>query len=127
MSTELKPFYVWTVNNIDYKLKLSAGEIAKLEQKYGKNLISVMDGEMPPLAQMVELIHASMQKFHHGQALGDVYKIVDVYFDEGGSQLELFTGVVMGIFQVSGFFPKAMSAKMKEQMEKVNWSEMAGE
>ena len=33
-----KPFVLWTVAGIDYKLKLTASSICKLEQKYKRNL-----------------------------------------------------------------------------------------
>ena len=46
-----------------------------------------------------------------------VESLVEEYFEEGGSQLELFTDVIIPIFQVSGFFSVEMGQTMNENVE----------
>ena len=37
---ERKPFHCWTVNKRDYRLKLKASTIGKLENKYRQNILN---------------------------------------------------------------------------------------
>ena len=54
--------------------------------------------------------------------LEDKYKITvcdmfDVYVEEGGSQVEFFTNVLMPVFSASGFFTPAQSTAMEKNIE----------
>lgn len=73
---------------------------------------------------MAMLIHGALKKYNHGISLNDVNDILDDYFEEGGSQLDLLQKVIIPIFNVSGFFTpemvEAMEVKMKEANEKLN-------
>lgn len=119
-----KPFETWTVKGVDYKLKLSTSAIIELESKLNCNLLRVLDEGLPSLQLMAMLIHGALKKYNHGINLNDVNDILDDYFEEGGSQLDLLQNVVIPIFNVSGFFTpemvKSMEAKMKEANEKLN-------
>ena len=57
-------------------------------------------------------------------SLSNVNDILDDYFDEGGSQIDLFQNAIIPIFNVSGFFTpamvEAMEYKMKEADEQMN-------
>ncbi len=72
---------------------------------------------MPPLNVMCGIIHMSAQRFHHGLSYNSIKALVDDYIEEGGSQLELFTDVLVPIFEVSGFFSLEMGQAMAENME----------
>lgn len=111
-----KPFAVWSVGGTDYHLKLTTDGIVALESKTKKNLLSLID-ELPPLNVMCGIIQASMQRYHHGIKYNQVKALIDEYIDEGGSQLELFTDVILPIFQVSGFFSVEMAEAMDETVE----------
>ena len=111
-----KPFAVWSVGGTDYHLKLTADGICSLETKTKKNLLGLIE-ELPPLNVMCGIIQASMQRYHHGIKYNQVKALVDEYFEEGGSQLELFTDVIIPIFQVSGFFSVEMAEAMDETVE----------
>jgi len=111
-----KPFAVWSVGGTEYHLKLTTDGICTLESKTKSNLLSLIE-ELPPLNVMCGIIQASMQRFHHGIKYNQVKALVDEYFEEGGSQLELFTDVIIPIFQVSGFFSVEMAEAMDETVE----------
>jgi hypothetical protein len=111
-----KPFSVWSVGGTEYHLKLTTDGIVALESKTKKNLLSLID-ELPPLNVMCGIIQASMQRYHHGIKYNQVKALIDEYIDEGGSQLELFTDVILPIFQVSGFFSVEMAEAMDETVE----------
>ena len=66
---------------------------------------------------MCGIIQASLQRYHHGMKFNQVESLVEEYFEEGGSQLELFTDVIIPIFQVSGFFSVEMGQTMNENVE----------
>lgn len=111
-----KPYVTWTVNGTDYKLKLTTDGICQLENKLKANLLSILD-TMPPLNVMCGIIHMSAQRFHHGLSFNNIKSLVDDYIEAGGSQLELFTDVLVPIFEVSGFFSLEMGQVMSENME----------
>ena len=119
-----KPFEIWTVKGVDYKLKLSTSAIIELESKLNCNLLRVLDEGLPSLQLMAMLIHGALKKYNHSISLSDVNDILDDYFEDGGSQLDLLQKVIIPIFNVSGFFTpemvEAMEVKMKEANEKLN-------
>lgn len=116
--TERKPFVTWTVKEVDYKLKLTTGEIVELESKLGCNLLKIIENDMPSLKIMIVLIHSALKKFNHGIKLEDVNNLIDDYFEGGGSQVELLTDVILPVFTVSGFFPTQISEQMNEGLTK---------
>lgn len=119
-----KPFETWTVKSVEYKLKLSTSAIIELESKLNSNLLNILNDGIPSLQIMAMLIHGALKKYNHGISLNDVNDILDDYFDEGGSQLDLLQNVIIPIFNVSGFFTpamvEAMEHKMKEAKEQMN-------
>lgn len=119
-----KPFEIWTVKGVEYKLKLSTSAIIELESKLNSNLLNILNEGIPSLQIMAMLIHGALKKYNHSISLSDVNDILDDYFDEGGSQLDLLQNVIIPIFNVSGFFTpamvKTMEVKMKEANEQLN-------
>lgn len=112
------PFATWEVAGTEYLLKLTTSQIVKLEENYKINLLTIIsDGNIPPLKIMLEILHASMQKFHHGMSKDKVCELFDTYVDEGGSQIEFFTNVLMQVFNASGFFTVAQSTVMEKNIE----------
>jgi hypothetical protein len=115
-----KPFETWTVKGIDYKLKLSTSAIIELESKLNSNLLNILNDGIPSLQIMSMLIHSALKKYNHGINLNDVNDILDDYFDEGGSQIDLFQNVIIPIFNVSGFFTPAMVEAMEYKMKEAD-------
>ena len=113
-----KPWVEWNVKGTQYKLKLTTAAIVSLENKLKCNLLDILNsGTIPQLNIMADIIHASMSKYHHGIKNHDVSEILDDYFDEGGSQLDLLTNVIVPIYTVSGFFPRNVAEKVDYKME----------
>ena len=59
---ERKPFHYWTVNGRDYRLKLKASTIGKLENKYRQNILNMLD-DIPPLS-----VHCCSDAVHEDEA-----------------------------------------------------------
>lgn len=110
-----KPFAYWTVGGRDYKLKLTTSVICQLEDKFKKNLLSLLDG-VPPLAVMLTIVQGAMKPWEHGMKYADVQKLFDRYCEEGGTQLSFMTDVLIPIYSVSGFFSESQQEAMEEKL-----------
>ncbi|MDO4341068.1 MAG: DUF6096 family protein, partial [Eubacteriales bacterium] len=101
-----KPFHHWLVGGRDYLLKLKAGAIVRLENKYRKNMMNILlDDGIPPLAVMLTVIQAAMEPWEHGVSYTDVQKLYDKWEEEeNGNQSDLYTDVIIPLMTVSGFF-----------------------
>lgn len=111
-----RPFHYWNVAGREYRLKLNADMICRLEEKYGKSLLSFID-DLPPLPVMLTIIQAALKPWEHGIKYEDVKNLYDKWIEEGNSQTELFTKVILPVFVVSGFFPAEASEKMLSELE----------
>lgn len=111
-----KPFAYWTVGGRDYKLKLNTSTIVKLEEKFKRNLLDLLNG-VPPLSVMLTITQAAMKEWEHGIKYADVQRLFDQYCDEGGTQLTFMTDVLMEIYKVSGFFSESQSDAMDEKIQ----------
>lgn len=116
-----QPFAVWSVGGTDYKLKLRASEICKLEQKFKVNLLLLIteDG-LPPVATMLTMIQAAMVAYHHGMTYTAVQNVYDKYVDEGGDQTKLMTDVIMPLMSVSGFFTQTQAKVLEEELKNMD-------
>lgn len=108
-----KPFHYWTVGGRDYRLKLKASNIEKLENKYKCNVMHLVD-DMPALSVMITIIQAAMLPWEHGVKYDDILNLFDKYVEEGGSQIDLYKNVVIPTLAVSGFFTPKMAAEILE-------------
>lgn len=115
------PFTIWTVRGQEYRLRLDSSRICKLEEQFGgQNLLFVVaDSEngIPPLFVMLTVIQAAMQKFNHGMTYKRVQELFDAYIEEGGSQMKLFSDVVIKILGASGFFTETQEEIVNDQMK----------
>lgn len=100
-----------TIGGNDYKLRLTASSCMDLEKKFdGKNPIIVLGSGLLSVTDTVNILHASLQKFHHNinhKAAVDLY---DLYIEDGGTYFELLD-ILSEVFEVSGFFSKAPTAE----------------
>lgn len=116
-----RPFVTWEVGGEEYKLKLTATNIARLEDKYKKNLlILVSDEGLPPLTTMLTVVQAAMLPFNHGVKLNDLYDLFDKYVEEGGDQQMLLANVIFPVLSVSGFFTESQSEDMQEKVKELS-------
>ena len=89
-----RPFAYWKVGNKEYKLKLTTAQIGKLEDKYRRNLLSLLllGGEIPPLSIMLTVIQAAAAPWNSN---------------------------VNGIMTVSGFFTPDQQEEMGEKVKDI--------
>lgn len=111
-----KPFWYWTVKDRDYRLKLKASTIGKLENKYRQNIMNLVE-DMPSLSVMLTIIQAAMEPWEHGIDYPDIQKIYDSWTEECGNQVDLFKKVVTPTLVVSGFFPEKQAQSIMEELE----------
>ena len=100
----------FTVNNIDYKLRLGAKDAVALEKKLGTNPLNVFmkiaqTQSLPELETLIIMLQYSMQKYNHGITLEEAYDIYDKFVDEGHNMMDLVP-VLMDAFKVSGLIPE---------------------
>ena len=119
MKPKRKPFVVWTVGGEDYRLKLKSTEICQIESKMNIDLFETLTKGIPPLYIMLIAIQGALQSMNHKMKIADVQNLYDQYVEEGGTQLTLFTDIIMEILKVSGFFTKNQVEIMEESLENV--------
>lgn len=113
-----KAFHVWEVDGDEYKLKLTTSNICMLEEKYKRNLLDLVSmGNFPPLNIMLTIIQAAMLPWHHKIKYKNVQDIYEKYVDEGGSQTDLVSNVLMPTLAVSGFFTLDQAESMEEKLQ----------
>ena len=116
---ERKPFHYWTVNGRDYRLKLKASTINKLENKYRQNILNMLD-DIPPLSVMLTIIQAAMEPWEHGLSYTNVQNLYDYWADEeGGNQTDLYSKIIIPTLAVSGFFTQEQADVLVEEMQNV--------
>lgn len=107
--------------NEEYKLRLGANEIINLEKKLQDNplnvLMKIQDDGLPRTETLLQILHASLQRFHHGITLEDVTDIYDNYIEVGGTFTDLLTEMVE-VFKVSGFFKEPQKKGRKATTSK---------
>lgn len=112
-----KPFHYWTVAGRDYKLKLQAGSVERVENKYHQNIINMID-EIPPLSVMLTIIQAAMENWEHNMSYTKIKKLYDTWTEEdSGDQFSLYTKVIIPTLVVSGFFPAEQVEDIMEEMK----------
>lgn len=113
-----KAFHVWEVSGKEYKLKLTTSNICMLEDKYKRNLLDlVSSGNFPPLNLVLTIIQAAMLPWHHGIKYKNVQDIYDEYVEDGGSQIDLVSNVLMPTLAVSGFFTPEQAESMEDHLQ----------
>lgn len=92
----------FAVSGNEYKLRLGVRDIVSLEEKLKGNPMSIfgMGDRIPTVKEMVTILHASMQKYHHGTKLDKCYEIFEDYLEEA-SMID-FCNVIMDIYIASG-------------------------
>ena len=114
-----------TVHGEEYKLRLGARQLVDLERKFGSNPLSILgdlgkcDTEQDVMAclsidKFVSILHASLQRYHHGITMDDVFNIYDDMLAEGfdiGKQLVLLSE----LFQNCGLIPKVEDEEDSER------------
>ena len=112
------PFITWDTGKAQYKLKLTAVAISKVEQRFKRNLLSVVtDDGIPPVTTMLTIIQAAMLQFHHNMTFLRVQNAFDDYVANGGDQMKLLSDTIMPLLGVSGFFTDSQMEILTEEMK----------
>lgn len=100
-----------------YKLKLTTRASVQLERSLGYNPITMLmdidSGKMPRMADILIILQAMLQTYHHGYTLEKVYDLFDRYVEDGKSMFDLIP-VFIEVFQESGYI-----SKTKDEEEEV--------
>lgn len=109
-----KPFHVWTVSGTDHKMKLNAGMVTKLEEKYKTNIMNlILQDDTPPLSVMLTVTQAAIAPWEHKTTIDRVYNLYDAWVEEeGGNQQEFLSKVILPTMAVSGFFTETQAASL---------------
>jgi hypothetical protein len=106
-------YYEFNAGSKEYKLRLNTRNVVELEKKLGCNPIMIfgLEGDqIPTVATMVVILHASLQTYNHGITLNDTYDIFDAYLEDGHTSVD-FIKVIMEIYKASGIVPKEEDEK----------------
>lgn len=106
-------YYEFNAGSKEYKLRLNTRNVVELEKKLECNPIMIfgIEGDkIPTVSNMVVILHASLQTYHHGISLNDAYDIFDAYIEDGHTSIE-FVKVIMEIYKASGIVPKEEDEK----------------
>ena len=107
-------YTTFTVKDREYKARLNARACVDLEKRLGTNPINVfikmMSGGknniiLPPLSELLIILHASLQAYEHGITLDRVYEMYEDFIAEGKTMMDL-VAITMNIYKDSGLIPE---------------------
>ncbi|WP_044736516.1 DUF6096 family protein [Geobacillus kaustophilus] len=101
------------VGEKEFKLRMVASSIVALEKQLGGQnplniLMGIESGQLPPVSAVLQILHAALQKFHHGMTYEKVLELYDEYVELGNSYTDLIP-ILIDVFKVSGFLPKTLN------------------
>ena len=93
----------FVAGNESYKLRLNTRNIITLEKQIGGNPLSIFGAgdRVPPLGDMIAVLHASMQQYQHNITLAKAQDIFDAYLEDGNTMVD-FIPVILEIYRASG-------------------------
>lgn len=99
-------YTLFEVANDEYKLRLGVRDIVNLEKKLGMNPMGIFGtgDTIPEVTQMVTVLWASMQKYHHGMTMDKCYDVFEAYLED--NTMTDFISVIIDVYRVSGIIPK---------------------
>lgn len=111
-------YTTFQVGEQEFKLRASATAIVELEKKLGGRnplsiLMTVENGDIPSVSSLLLILHASLQKYHHGMTFEKVLALYDDYVDAGNTYTDLIP-IMVDAFKSSGFFKMVAQGAEKE-------------
>lgn len=104
-----------TIGGETFKLRLNTRTSIQLEKALGYNpinlLMSMEQGKMPKLTDIVIVLQSMLQCFHHGYNMEKTMDLFDSYVDEGKGMFDLLP-VFIEVFKNSGYI-----SEVKEEDE----------
>ena len=97
------------IGNETYKLRLTTRASIGLEKALGYNpltmFMSLENGEMPKMTDMLIILHSMLQPMNHGINMDKTYDLFDAYVASGHNLFDLVP-VFIEVFQESGYMAK---------------------
>ena len=102
----MKPYVELKIGENEYKLKMKTRQVVALEKSLGKSPLNILmeaqDGVLPSIEDMLMILAASLQQYHHGFDLDKVYDLYDEFVKDGNTMLELIP-IIIDVLSVSGY------------------------
>lgn len=97
--------------NKAYKLRLNTRNIVALEKQLGGNPLSIFgDGsKIPTVTELVAVLWASLQQYHHGVTMNDAYDIFDSYLES--NLMTDFFKVIIDVYKAAGLIQNEVEAE----------------
>lgn len=109
------------IGNEIYKLRLNTRASIALEKALGKSPLAVFmeldEGVMPRLTDMLVILQACLQPYHHGISMDKVYDLFDAYVADGKTLFDLVP-VFIEVFQESGYIGKTNTGNAEAEDSK---------
>lgn len=96
-----------------YKLRLDTKSVILLERTLKQNPLSIfgLNGkELPTVATMTAVLHASLQPYHAGTSPDEAYSIFDAWLEDGHIITD-FLQVILEIYRTGGLIKKEAKEK----------------
>lgn len=107
-----------TIGGEVFKLRLNTRSSIQLEKALGYNPITMLmdidSGKMPKLMDVIIILHACLQAYHHGYNLEKTMDLFDRYVDDNKSMFDLIP-VFIEVFQQGGYITKSESGETSEK------------
>lgn len=96
-------YFDFEAGNNAYKLRLNTRNVVSLEKQLGCNPVMVFGNgdRVPTVTQMVAILNAALQPFHHGITMDKAYDIFDAWLADGHVMTD-FIPVIIDIYRASG-------------------------
>ena len=102
----MKPYVELKIGANEFKLKMKTRQVVALEKALGRSPLNILmeaqEGNLPAIEDMLKILAASLQQFHHGYDLDKVYDLYDEFVEEGNTMIELIP-VIIDVLSVSGY------------------------
>ena len=102
----MKPYVELKIGENEYKLKMKTRQVVALEKSLGKSPLNILmeaqDGVLPSIEDMLMILAASLQQYHHGFDLDKVYDLYNEFVEDGNTMLELIP-IIIDVLSVSGY------------------------
>lgn len=115
------PFEKLTINDTEYKLKISAATAVEIEKKLGKSLIDGLH-DFDKVETVTLYLWGALQKFQANVSMNTAYEIYDDYIDAGGTMSDM-AEILLNTLTVSGFFKRQQMEKLLTLAKKAESAE----
>lgn len=96
-------YYDFNAGGKEYKLRLNTRGTVLLEKQLGCNPLSIFGtgDTIPTVTTMVNILHASLQQYHHGVDMNEAYNIFDAWLNDNHAVTD-FIAIIIEVYKVSG-------------------------